>query len=220
MRPLRVIIEPGPRGYGEVLAEQKARVAAILSSAGAPYVLHFLQHRPVLTLGRAFKEDHLPQGRGVFQRRGVEIVAVERGGSVTYHGPGQLVGYLHLHLHECGLSLRGLMRALEQWVMDFLELRGLHGTRSEGLTGVWVDGAKVSAIGIAASRFVSFHGFSLNLNSDLDLKIFSEIVPCGIVGKPVSRLQKPGGAPESFERAVSDLLAVLPPFLARLPREN
>ena len=119
-------------------------------------------------------------------RSDTEIHRVERGGEVTYHCPGQLVGYPILNLHRHRLDLHWYLRALEEVLIQTLAVFGLPGDRIEGLTGVWLEGRKVAAIGIKVSRWITMHGFALNVCPDLSG--FEKIVPCGIAGKPVGSL--------------------------------
>lgn len=132
---------------------------------------------------------------------GIALEQAERGGDVTYHGPGQLVGYPILNLQQLEPSVGWYIRRLEDAIIDLLAEYGLAGERVSGLTGVWVDGAKVAAIGIGIQQWVTFHGCAINV--DPDMRHFAAIVPCGIADKPVTSLkQLLGEAPEIEEVAV------------------
>lgn len=137
--------------------------------------LILLQHPHVFTLGRGSSEEFLPTGEDGLS---YELFRTERGGEVTFHCPGQLVGYPLLDLNYYKLDLHWYLRMLEQVVIDTLADFGLVGRRDEDYTGVWVGNGKVCAIGVSVSRWVTMHGFALNINNDLDP--FKQIVPCGI----------------------------------------
>lgn len=145
--------------------------------------LILLQHPPVYTLGQGADVRFL---RFDPAQASYEIHRVERGGEVTYHCPGQLVGYPILDLHGYRLDLHWYLRALEEVIIRALACYGLEGERIAGLTGVWVEGCKVAAVGIKVSRWITMHGFALNICPDL--LGFEKIVPCGIEGRPVGSL--------------------------------
>jgi lipoyl(octanoyl) transferase len=147
-------------------------------------VLILLEHPPVYTLGRGASEDFLKFDP---QTSGYEVHRVERGGEVTYHCPGQLVGYPILNLQHHLKDLHWYLRQLEEVLIRVLAIYGLEGERLPGLTGVWLEGRKVAAIGIKVSRWITMHGFALNVCSDMTG--FGQIVPCGIVDKPVGSLE-------------------------------
>eukprot|EP00903_Cladosiphon_okamuranus_P008745 g8377.t1 len=150
-------------------------------------VLLLLEHPSVYTLGRGSSLDHLRfDPTDPSSSRGREVRRTERGGEVTWHGPGQIVGYPVLDLNFHKKDLHWYLRQLEEVVIRVLETYGLEGERETEHTGVWVDGAKVAAIGLNASRWVTSHGFAINVNPDL--RAFEAIVPCGIQGRPVTRL--------------------------------
>jgi lipoyl(octanoyl) transferase len=192
------------------LAHQLERVGRILDDPSAPYELHFLEHRHVLTKGRTFEPEHLMMPTDALAEKGVDLVEVSRGGSVTYHGPGQLVAYVHVHLKELGLFLTQYLRDLEQWVIDYLQLLNVDADRRDGMTGVWTSSGKICAMGVAAKKYVTYHGIGLNFA--VDLNCFDWIVPCGLT-EPVASLNQL--APDSSTRAQVEagLLTVLPPWL-------
>ena len=154
-----------------------------------PDQLLLVEHPHTITMGRNGREEHLLAGAEVLDRAGIEFHHTDRGGDVTYHGPGQLVGYPIFDLREWKRDVVAYVRALEQALIDALEEFGIHGQRSEGATGVWVDDAKIAAIGVHISRWVTSHGFALNISTDLDY--FRYIVPCGLT-RPVTSLWKLG----------------------------
>jgi len=148
--------------------------------------LVFVEHQPVVTLGRSGDMANLPGGEAALAAAGIDFHRIERGGDITYHGPGQLVGYPLIHLRRRGLSLRDFMRGLEEALILAVGEYSLTGERIAGLTGVWVNGRKLAAIGVAVQGGVTFHGFALNVAPDL--RHFGYIVPCGIADKPVGSL--------------------------------
>lgn len=168
--------------------------------------LVFTEHEPVYTLGlRAGAAAHLLWDDAERARRGIGLEQTGRGGDITYHGPGQIVGYPIVSLAQ-SRDLHAYLRFLEQVLIDALAELGLAGSRREGLTGIWIGPRKIAAIGVAARRWVTYHGFALNL--DPDLTPFSGIVPCGIPssqGTVTSVAAELGRAPEAAK--VKGLLA-------------
>jgi lipoyl(octanoyl) transferase len=153
--------------------------------------LIFVEHPPVFTLGKSGKEDHLLVDEARLKREGIEYYPVNRGGDITYHGPGQIVGYPILDLDHYFTDIHKYLRYLEEVVISTLRLFGLESGRSEGETGVWLDAGtpfarKICALGVKASRWTTMHGFAFNVNTDLSH--FAHIVPCGISDKAVTSL--------------------------------
>ncbi len=198
-----------------MLDRQLQTVDAIQHNPKHPYVLSFLQHPKVFTLGRGFSEEHLLRSTDFLQSEGVECLEVTRGGSVTYHGPGQLVVYVHVNLKEMKLSFSKLFRDLEEWVIDYLKIKGVQAGREPGMTGVWVEGTKICAMGLAASRFVTYHGISINL--DMDMHAYGWSIPCGLHGKKVTSLKMLTGQSFSPEDCAYEMLGMLPEWLSQLP---
>lgn len=155
--------------------------------------LVFVEHTPILTLGRAWKRQNVLSDSQALKEKGIEVFLVERGGDVTYHGPGQVVGYPILDLASRGKDLHRYLRDLEESIIRTVSSYGLPAGRQLGLTGVWVREEKVCAIGVAVKSWVSYHGFALNVNTDLSY--FSLIRPCGIQDKGVTSLAKLLGRP-------------------------
>lgn len=151
--------------------------------AGAPPVLLLVEHPPVITFGRKGGRHNLRVSEAFLQTQGFSLYDIERGGDVTYHGPGQLVGYPIFHV---GRRVRDYLRALEQVMVTVLSRYGISSQGSPGYAGVWVGDEKVVAIGVAIKRNVSFHGFAMNVHTDLSH--FDYIVPCGLVDKGVTSL--------------------------------
>lgn len=142
--------------------------------------LWFVEHPPVFTLGLAAKPEH------VLDAGPIPVVRIDRGGQVTFHGPGQLVAYVMLDLHRAGYGVKEMVRRLEQSVLDLLRDYGIAGERRAGMPGVYVDGAKIAAVGLRVSRGCSYHGIALNV--DADLASFARINPCGYPGLAATRL--------------------------------
>ena len=166
-------------------AWQQAQVQFRKSEPNQPDALMLLEHPPVYTLGQGSSLDFLnfdPEASPY------ELHRIERGGEVTYHAPGQLVGYPILNLERHQKDLHWYLRQLEEVVIRCIAHYGLTATRIDGLTGVWIEDQKVAAIGIKVSRWITMHGFALNVCPDL--AGFDRIVPCGLVGKSVGRLDQ------------------------------
>lgn len=194
--------DPVPYARGSEL--QKARAKAV-EAGEAGNALFLLEHEPVLTLGRNFQSGNLLVSPEALAARGIALEKVDRGGDVTYHGPGQLVAYPVLDLKQWKQSIRWYLRSLEQVLINQLAGYGLSAGREEGLTGVWVDGAKVAAIGVGLHNWVTYHGIALNV--DPIMEHFGLIVPCGIGDKPVTTLRQLLGATLSLERVMTDFEA-------------
>ena len=188
-----------PLTYGEAYATQIAKRDAVQTGAGSN-TLMLLEHTPTFTLGRNADESHLLQNRGQLAKMGIEVCEVDRGGDVTYHGPGQLVAYPILNLGHWKKSVSWYLRELEQVLIDLLADYGIEGGRVEGYTGVWADGAKVAAIGVGVHRWVTYHGIALNVDPNMDH--WGLIVPCGIPDKPVTSLKRLLGEAPQFNRVM------------------
>jgi lipoate-protein ligase B len=179
----------GRMPYGPVLDLQHRLVRQVQAAPGGPAFLLLVEHDPpVITTGLR------PCGRDILAaperlaREGIEIHATRRGGGVTYHGPGQLVGYPILRLASVARSVRTYVHDVEESILRVLGRFGVSARRAEGLTGVWVGQAKIAAIGVAVSRRVTYHGFALNVAPDL--AHFGLIVPCGLAGKGVTSMSR------------------------------
>ena len=185
VRGWETIVLEGPRPYGEVLDLQLSWRKAV-ESGEAGNALFLLEHAPTFTMGRNAHEHHLLRRRADLGAMGIDVVDVDRGGDVTYHGPGQLVAYPIFNLREWKPSIGWYLRALEETLIVLLDSYGVRGERLEKFTGVWVDGAKVAAIGIGLHDWVTYHGLALNVAPNMGH--WSLIVPCGIPDKPVTSL--------------------------------
>jgi lipoyl(octanoyl) transferase len=169
--------------YSVAWDQQRSLVAQRIKDPTQDDILLLLEHRPVYTLGQGASLEFLKFDPANVS---VEVHRVERGGEVTYHCPGQLVGYPILNLRHYQQDLHWYLRQLEEVLIQLLGVYGLKGDRSAGMTGVWLEGRKVAAIGIKVSRWITMHGFALNVCPDLSG--FERIVPCGIADKPVGSL--------------------------------
>ena len=159
------------------------------SSGAEPDTLLLLQHPHTYTLGRATKAGHLLVNEATLAAQGVTVVESDRGGDITYHGPGQVVGYPILKLSQHGGDLLRYLRMLEETIIVVLAEYGIVGGRVPGLTGVWVGNEKIAAIGVKLTASgVTLHGFALNVTTDM--RYFRQIIPCGIADKGVTSLQK------------------------------
>jgi lipoyl(octanoyl) transferase len=179
---------------------QKNLIEARASDEGKDSLL-FLEHPPTYTLGRGGDQTHLLVPEERLRELGAVLHRVDRGGDITFHGPGQLVGYPILDLNRLGISVIGYVRGLEEVLIRALSVFGVDGARIEGFPGVWVGKEKVAAIGVKVNaRKITSHGFALNVDNDLGY--FSHIVPCGLKGKGVTSLARLKGE----DIRVSDVL--------------
>ena len=159
-----------------------------LRAAGSiPDILLLTEHEPVYTIGRGGDPNHLLANGAELQAKGIDVYSIDRGGDVTWHGPGQLVGYPILDLNHYYLDLHRYLRDIEEVIIRTLGSFGVKGTRIPEYTGVWVGNDKICAIGIKSSRWITMHGFALNVTPDLSF--FDRIIPCGIFEKGVTSLQ-------------------------------
>lgn len=173
-----IVYDLGRRSYAEVLDLQRNLCRQRLAGEIQEDVLLLVEHEPVITLGRGTRPGSLPQSPIDLERRGVPVFEVERGGDVTFHGPGQLVGYPIIDLRHHREDLHWYLRRLEAAVVGALQQLGIEAGPNPGLTGVWTGGRKLASIGIHVKQWVTFHGFALNVSTDLSY--FDLIVPCGI----------------------------------------
>ena len=206
----------GRIAYADALTRQTAAFEALLQAKAegvqGENQLFFCEHDPVLTIGKSGKETNLLIPEASLRERGVSFYHINRGGDITYHGPGQITGYPVFDLAYWSLGLRQYIELLEEVVIRFLALYGLRGERLAGATGVWLDpfvpgrARKICAIGVKSSRFVTMHGFALNINTDLSY--FRLINPCGFTDKGVTSLAMELGEPQDFELAKQRLLGL------------
>lgn len=200
------LIELGLKPYSKALSFQEELFNKIIATKRANrnqqqqtitenYLL-WVEHTPVITLGKSGKREHLLLDENQLHEKGIKFYPTNRGGDITFHGPGQLVGYPILDLDNFFTDIHKYLRFLEEVIILTLKEYGLKAERSTGETGVWLDvgtpfARKICAMGVKASRWVTMHGFALNVNTDLSY--FEHIVPCGIQGKAVTSLSKEMG---------------------------
>lgn len=183
--------------WQDAYALQERLVEQRLAGEIADTVL-LMEHEPVITIGRTPDKSSLL----AVERTGVEVIETNRGGQATYHGPGQLVGYLILDLTAQGKDLHLHLRAVEQSVIALSRSFGVPGGRRDGLTGVWVEDRKIASIGVGVRKWITMHGFALNVTSE-SLAGFQNIVPCGIQGVSMTTLTAEGGAVSSVQEAAA-----------------
>lgn len=189
-----LVADLGVMPYVHALALQRDAAKARLNGALADDLLLLVQHPPVITLGRSTKEGNLLASSDQLAARGVELFEVERGGDVTFHGPGQLVGYPIVDLQRHTADLHWYLRELEAVMIDALASFDILAGRTAGKTGVWVGGRKIASIGVHARQWVTWHGFALNVTTDLSY--FDLMVPCGIQDVVMTSVER-----ELLERA-------------------
>jgi lipoyl(octanoyl) transferase len=174
-----------------------------------PNYLLFVEHPHVYTLGKSGKIEHLLKTESELEALGATFFKINRGGDITYHGPGQIVGYPILDLENFFTDIHQYLRLLEEMVILTLKEYGIESERSEGETGVWLDvgtakARKICAMGVRASRWVTMHGFAFNVNTDMDY--FGYIVPCGIQDKAVTSMEKELGRKVDLDEVKAQLL--------------
>jgi lipoyl(octanoyl) transferase len=194
---------PGVVGYEESLRLQRERVAARKAGDIADTLI-LLEHPPVYTLGRNANRENLLFSPERLRRLGAEVFETDRGGDVTFHGPGQMVGYPILDLTQHRRDLAWYMHSLEEVFIRAVGQFGIQAGRMAGARGVWIGNDKLVAMGVHVSRWVTSHGFAFNVNTDLGF--FDWIVPCGLHGKGVTSLQKILGRPVSMKEAAERVI--------------
>ncbi|HET9635475.1 MAG TPA: lipoyl(octanoyl) transferase LipB [Gemmatimonadaceae bacterium] len=188
--------------YAEALELQRSIARDRISGAIPQDVLLLVEHPPVVTLGRGTKEKNLISSPDFLQSKGVEVFEVERGGDVTFHGPGQLVGYPIIDLKRHRQDLHWYLRKIEEALINTLADYGITGERNSAFTGVWTRGRKIASIGVHARDWVTWHGFALNVTTDLSF--FDLIVPCGIDGVVMTSIARELGLEDVSAQDVRD----------------
>lgn len=196
------VIDLGRTEYRSAWELQK-RLVDLRHESKIPDCLVLTEHEPVITMGRAYRGENLISPAEELRRKGVELFEIERGGDITFHGPGQLVAYPIIDLNNRGRDLHRYLRDLETVVISTLSGFGIEAGVKPGLTGVWVDDHKLAAIGVAVSRWITYHGLALNVNTDLEY--FKLINPCGITRFPVGSMTSVTGRPMDFSSVVESL---------------
>jgi len=197
-----LVLHAGRTDYARCWSLQRSllerRLAGVL-----PDLLLLTEHDHVYTIGAAGGEDHLLWRRDQRAERGVAVVRTDRGGDITYHGPGQLVAYPIIDLHGFYLDLHRYLRDLEETVLRTIRRFGIRGERLPGYTGVWVAGEKICAIGVRSRRWVTMHGLALNVNTDLSF--YGGIIPCGIFERGVTSMREVLGQPADLREVGASL---------------
>jgi len=188
-----------------------------LNKSGVPNHLLFCEHPHVYTLGKSGSEANLLLNQKLLEDKGATFFKTNRGGDITYHGPGQIVGYPILDLEAFGIGVRKYIELLEESVIILLKGFGIEASRLEGASGAWLDVGtpkvrKICAIGVRTSRFVTMHGFAFNVNTDLDF--FSYINPCGFVDKGVTSMEKELGGKQDIEKIKEELKTIIIQLIA------
>lgn len=198
-----LVLDLGLRGYAEALAFQRAAAAARIARRLPTDLLILVEHPPVITLGRSTKAGNLLASTALLAERGVELFEVERGGDVTFHGPGQLVGYPIVDLTGHKQDLHWYLRQVEEVVIRGVAPVGIMAERNPGKTGVWTRGRKLASVGVHTRQWVTWHGFALNVSTDLSY--FDLMVPCGIADVVMTSVER-----EMLDRADGVCLAPTP----------
>lgn len=183
-----LVVDLGLRGYAEALSFQREVAAARIDKRVPQDVLILVEHPPVITLGRSTKAGNLLASSEALAARGVELFEVERGGDVTFHGPGQLVGYPIVDLTGHKQDLHWYLRQVEEVMIRGVAPFGVAAERNPGRTGVWTRGRKLASIGVHARQWVTWHGFALNVTTDLSY--FDLMVPCGIADVVMTSVER------------------------------
>ncbi|UCG11054.1 MAG: lipoyl(octanoyl) transferase LipB [Deltaproteobacteria bacterium] len=207
------LVNLGQAKYLEVLDLQR-RLVELRQQNLVPDTLLLVEHEPVITLGRLGRADNILSTAEELASQGIQIQRVERGGDVTYHGPGQLVGYPIIHLTQRKLSLSTYVHMLEETLIQTLEDFDIRAGHEPQHRGVWVEDLKVAALGVAIRRWVSFHGFALNVSPNLDH--YCHINPCDLGHEQVTSMASLLGEPVSMAEVTSKLLSS---FIELLPGE-
>jgi lipoyl(octanoyl) transferase len=182
------VMNLGVRSYAEVLAFQRDMAERRISGDVPQDVLLLVEHPPVVTLGRRKEDNKLPVSEAFLNAKGIELFEVERGGGVTFHGPGQLVGYPIFDLRRHTQDLHWYLRQVEESLIRALAAYDIPAERNPGFTGVWTKGRKIASIGVHARSWVTWHGFALNVTTDLSY--FNLMTPCGIDGVVMTSMQQ------------------------------
>jgi lipoate-protein ligase B len=200
-----LVADFGVRSYAEMLELQRAAARARIARTLDQDLLMLVEHPPVVTLGRSSKDAHLLANPEQLRARGVEVFEVERGGDVTFHGPGQLVGYPIIDLKRHKEDLHWYLRQVEETLIRALATFGVEAGRVAKYTGVWVGKRKIASIGVHARDWVTWHGFALNVSTELSF--FDLIVPCGIPEVQMTSLERELGGDVSMTSVIDRVTA-------------
>lgn len=198
------ILRLGIVNYREAYGLQKSLLQKKIEGSNLDYLI-LLQHNPVITIGRNGNNKNILVSESLLKSYGIELFEIERGGDVTYHGPGQITGYPILDLHHYKKDVHWYIRNLEEVIIRALNEYGVTGKRMDKYTGVWVDDEKIAAIGVAIKHWITFHGFAFNVCPDLSH--FKLINPCGITDKSITSLEKVLGYKVNFEDVEQSIIS-------------
>ena len=179
------IIKSGVTDFYDIWEVQKELFNQVIESRSQNYLI-LTEHKPVITIGKSGSLNNLLTDSSYLLSKGITVVKIDRGGDITFHGPGQLIGYPILDLSQFRKDIHWYLRNLEEVIIQTLREFGIQGERVSGLTGVWVNKKKICAIGVKVTRWVTMHGFALNISTNLDY--FKHIIPCGITDRGVTSL--------------------------------
>lgn len=210
------VVDLGTRAYGEVLELQRAVARQRIIGEIMQDVLLLVEHPPVITLGRSSKDAHLIANKTQLAARGVDVFEVERGGDVTFHGPGQLVGYPIIDLKRHTMDLHWYLRQVEEVLMRALGRLGIESERVPKYTGVWTRQRKIASIGVHARDWVTWHGFALNVATELSY--FDLIVPCGIPNVTMTSVERELGRRPDMDEVAGIIADVAAATFALAPR--
>ncbi len=187
MRLKVAFVNLGRTSYGDTWELQR-KIFTLRAEAKIPDVLILNEHDHVYTIGKGGSDDHLLACKDELEKNNVEVYNIDRGGDITYHGPGQLVGYPILDLNNHYLDIHRYLRDLEEVIIRTLREYRIDAHRDRDFTGVWVGNEKIAAIGVKVSRWITMHGFALNITTDLSY--FDRIIPCGIFHRGITSMEK------------------------------
>jgi lipoate-protein ligase B len=190
------ILDLGTKSYKEVWDLQK-KIHEQRVDSSIPNTLILVEHNPVITMGKSGHDGNVLFPLDSLKEKGLEYYQIERGGDVTYHGPGQLVGYPIFNVRDGLAGIKPFINGIEEAIIATLKDFGIRAHRKEKMIGVWTDKGKICSIGVAVKRWVSFHGFALNVNTDLTY--FDLIVPCGLKNVEMTSMQQILGKPVSMD---------------------
>ena len=182
-----VLIETSLSEYREIWKLQKKLFNRVNKQRNLNYLI-FAEHKPIITIGKSGNKAHLLTDPNKLKAKSIEVVEVDRGGDITFHGPGQIVGYPIINLMNFKPDIHWYLRSIEQVILDTLTNIGISANRIQGLTGIWVEDKKICALGVKITRWVTMHGFALNVSTNLDY--FQHIIPCGLKNRGVTSISE------------------------------
>lgn len=182
-----ILIKTGLSEYRKIWKLQKKLFIQVGKQRNLNYLI-LTEHKPIITIGKSGSKSHLLTDASNLRAKNIEVVKVDRGGDITFHGPGQIVGYPILNLMHFKMDIHWYLRSIEQVILATLSDIGISAHRLQGLTGIWVDDKKICAIGVKITRWVTMHGFALNVSTDLNY--FRHIIPCGVKDRGVTSISE------------------------------